>query len=369
MTTRTKVIAGVSLLGILAVLTIRVVMGSNATQDKTTPVTPVAVEVTSVRQSTITEVVSGVGTVDAIRDVMVASETAGRVTKVLVRVGDHVRQGQILAVVDDELKAVAVEQAKAQALAAETNTKKSQRDYERAESLYKTRDISDAELEAYRLGYRSAEAQYQAALAGLTAAKKQLADTRIKSPIQGYIASKKIEVGEMVAPGMEIANIVDLSSVKVRLSIPEEQVVKLRLKQPATLRLDSSPNVKFTGAIYTIGSKSESPMGHTYPVEVIVENKSTGLLKAGMFARVEIIANKVVNALTIPKESLVNEDDIPMVFVAEKNIARERPVKLGVRSGESVQVLEGLKNGDLVISFGQKKLKDGTAVQIAGNAK
>ena len=168
----------------------------------------------------------------------------------------------------------------------------------------------------------------------------------------------------MVSQGKEIANVVDLSSIKVKLSIPEEEVAKLRARQVATLRIDSAPDKAFRGQVLSVGSKTETPTAHTYPVEVVVENKETNLLKAGMFGRVEIQALSVQKALTIARGSLVNEDSRPAVFVVENNIARLRPVTIGIRSGENIQVTQGLNEGDLIISFGQRKLKDGSPVQF-----
>jgi RND family efflux transporter MFP subunit len=324
---------------------------------------PVAVEVSPVKPGTITESISSVGTIAAIRDVVVSSETAGRVTKVLVKVGDAVRQDQPLVLVDDELKTIAVDQARAQLLAAETNFRKAEKDFARAEKLYASGDIADVELEGNRLALRSAEAQYKSAVVGLKYAQRQLADTRIKSPIAGRVATRKVELGEMVAPGKEVANIIDITTMKVRLGIPEEDIGKLRVGQPATLRVDALPGRTFTGAVFTIGSKSENPTGHTYPVEVVVRNTDINALRVGMFARVEIAANSVTGALSISKESLVGDIANPAVFVADSNVARFRPVKLGLRSGDTYQVIDGLSEGDLVISFGQKSLKDGTPIR------
>jgi RND family efflux transporter MFP subunit len=321
------------------------------------------VEVTPVATAHLTETVSAVGTIAAMKDVVVSSETAGRVTAVLVKVGDMVRQGQALVQVDDELKAIAVDQAKAQLQAAETNRKKAQKDFERSEKLFSTGDIADVELESYRLAAHAAEAQFTSAAVGLRLAQRQLDDTRVKAPLSGVIASRKVEVGEMVSPGREVANVVDISSVKVRLSIPEEEIGKIRVKQPAVLRVDSEPGAALQGSVHTIGSKAETANGHTYPVEVMVRNNSSGLLKVGMFARVEIQSGSADNALAISKESIVNEGTTPSVFVVENNVARLRPIKLGIRAGERYQVLEGLRAGELVISFGQKSLKDGSVVQ------
>jgi RND family efflux transporter MFP subunit len=359
-----RVLAAVALLLVLVSVLFLAFTSRQTQADATKASTrPIAVEVTPVATAYLTEAVTAVGTIAAIKDVVVSSETAGRITAVLVKVGDNVRQGQTLVQVDAELKVIAVEQAKAQLQAAETNVKKAQKDFQRSEKLFSTGDIADVELEGYRLAYHSAEAQFKSATMGLRLAQRQLEDTRVKAPIAGVIASRKVEVGEMVGPGREVANIVDISSVKVRLSIPEEEIGKIRVKQPAALRVDSRPGFAIHGSVYTIGSKAETPNGHSYPVEVVVQNKDIALLKVGMFARVDIQSGSANDALAISKESVINEETNPAVFVVENNIARLRPIKLGMRAGDRYQVLEGLRAGDLVISFGQKSLKDGSVVQ------
>ncbi len=350
-------------LAVLAIMVIGFTSRNGKADNEQALASRVAVEVSPVTTSNITENVSAVGTIAAMRDVVVSSETAGRITRMMVKVGDAVREGQPLVIVDDELKAIAVEQARAQLLAAETNYKKATKDFQRADTLYKTGDVADVELEANRLALRSAEAQFKSAQVALKLAQRQYEDTRIKSPIPGVIASKKVEVGEMVSPGREVANVVDISNVKVKLSIEEGQIGKIRLNQPVTLRVDPAPDRTFEGTIYTIGSKTETQTGHSYPVEVVVRNKDLIVLKVGMFARVDIRTNSAVNALTISKESLVGAEGNPAVYVVEDSVARLRTVRLGLRSGDSYQVLDGLKQGDLVVSFGQKNLKDGSLVQ------
>jgi membrane fusion protein, multidrug efflux system len=324
---------------------------------------PTAVEVTPVGVTDVAETVTGVGSVEAVRDVRVASETAGRVLKVYVEVGTPVKEGQPLVQVDAELKEAGADQARAQMLAAKTNVEKAKRDYERTQKLYATGDVADIELEGYRLGYESAEAQYKGAIAALRVAERQVSDSRIKAPVAGIVASRKAEVGEMVAPGTEIANIVDISSLKVKLSVAEEDIMKLRVGQPATLRIDSRPGEQYVGRIFTVGAKSETPNGHTYPVEVIMQNKGKNPPKVGMFARVEIQAGVAKDALAITKESLVDDGPNPTVFVAKDGTARLRRVKLGLRGQNLIEVVNGLAKGELVISFGQKALKDGASIQ------
>jgi len=323
----------------------------------------VAVEVAPVLEEAIIETVITVGTIEAMQDVMVSSETAGRVIWVPIKVGDLVRPGQVLVQVDDELKAIAVEQAQAQCLAAETNFTKMEKDLQRAEKIFASAGISDADLEAARLGLRAAEAQYKAAQVALKFAQRQLADTRIKSPIAGEVAAKYIDAGEMVAPGREIANIIDVSKVKVKLAIPEEEIGKIKKGQSVHLFLDTQPELSFAGQVYSVGVKSMTATGHAFPVEVIVDNNSAATLKAGMFARAEIMTASVEKTVTVAKECLVNVNNQPAVFVAEGQIAHLQTVQTGIRANNKVQILSGLTVGKKVISFGQEKLKDGASIR------
>ena len=349
-----------------AVVVIVVAYANHTEQTKDVRRSPdaVSVEVIKVKVEPLTETVNAVGTVSAMRDVNVSSETAGRVTKVLFNLGDFVHAGDVLVLVDDELKAASLDQAKAQALASETNYLKAQHDYARAETLYQSHDIPDVEHEGYRLSLHAADAQRKGSQAGLRVAARQFADTRIKSPIDGVVASKRIEVGEMVAPGKEIANVVDIAKVKVKIGIAEEDIARVSRHQRAVLHIDSRPDMIIAGTVIAVGSKTESATGHTYPIEVVVSNTKANDLKVGMFARVEIETQAVTKALTIPREALVGSDAEPRVFVVENSVARIRPVKLGLRSANKYQVAEGLKEGEVIISFGQKEIKDGTAVLV-----
>ncbi len=324
--------------------------------------TPVAVETAAVRLESIKDRVSAVGVIEALRDIVVISETAGRVTRVYISVGDKVRAGQVLAQVDDELKAIAVEGAQAQLLAAETNLKKAEKDVIRAEKLFASQGLSDTELEVARLGLRAAEAQFKSAQTALQYAKRQYDDTKIKAPIAGIIAAKWIEEGSMVAMGREVANIIDISQVKVKVTIPESEINKIRKGQIVDVILDSSPFQSFQGYVYSVSAKAFGN-SHSYPVEILVDNDPANTLKPGMFARAEIEIAVIDHALTIAKECLVDADSDPAVFVVENNIARRRPVQIGVRSGDRLQVLAGVAQGERVVTFGQDKLKDGALVQ------
>jgi RND family efflux transporter MFP subunit len=304
------------------------------------------VSVVQVGRQEISQELSLVGTVEANLDVMIVSETIGKVMEVKARVGDHVNAGSIIVLVDDELKL-------ANFKTAEVNYEKSKKDLQRYEDLYKTKAVTENEIESARLACKAAEAQY-------LVAKRQYNDTRITSPIAGIIASRLVDRGSMVQPGMDIANVVDISRLKVKVSVAESDVFKLKPGDSVTVSTDIYPGVTFQAKIANISSKSDD--SHTYPVEIDMENSEKYPLKAGMFARLIFPAVAKKNALVIPRESLLGSQRDPQVFVVEKNTARLRGITLGAETGSNLVVLNGLVEGETIIVSGQNNLIDGSAV-------
>jgi len=336
---------------------------NDASKNHPANVAPVAVEVEKIGLSDLVETVKAVGTSEAWQDVTVSSETSGRITRVLIDVGESVRTGQVMVEVDDELRAIAVDQAQAQLLAAETQQQKALKDLQRLEKLSGSQGVSDSDRETAQLGLRAAEAQLKGAQVALRLAQRQLADCQIKSPCSGMVAAKYVEAGELVAPGRQIADLIDLHRIKVRMTIPEEQIVAIDKGQPARINLEARADITFDGMVSSVGGKSTLPEGHAYPVEVSFDNTMPELLKAGMFARIEIETSRARQVVAVAKESLIEENDLPALFVVDGEIARLRPVRTGLQSENRVQILSGVQVGDRVIIFGQKKLKDGARVK------
>src|ERR1035437_6477313 len=215
-----------------------------------------------------------VGTVTANNDVNIMSEAAGKITGVFVEVGNYKTAGSVLFQVDDELK-------KAAFMSAEANYIKSKKDFERIQALFQQKAATDSQLDGAKLGAAVAEAQY-------ITAKRQLNDTQIKTPISGYVTSRNIDLGSMVqgpSSGTLVANIVDISRVKVKLNVSEKDAFVLKTGDQVSVTTDVYAGNVFKGRIESIAAKGDD--AHTYPVEITIINEQTHPLKAGMFARVE----------------------------------------------------------------------------------
>lgn len=309
------------------------------------------VKVEKAASKNLTEALTLVGIVVANNDVNIISETAGRVTAVFAKVGDFKEAGSVLFQVDDELK-------KAALMSAEANYEKSKKDFERFQQLYKEKSATDSQLDQVKLAYSLAEAQY-------IVAKRHFNDTQIKTPISGYITAKYVDVGSMVqgAPqSTTVANVVDISRLKVKLNVAEKDAFSLKKSDPVSVTVDVYPGKIFKGRIESISSKADEV--HTYPVELILINERENPLKAGMFARVEFTSLKERKSIVIPRESLVGSIKQPQIFIVNNGVAELRNITVGKESGIYIEVLQGLVEGEEVVVGGQNNIVDKTPVTV-----
>jgi len=310
------------------------------------------VSVEKASKKNLTSSLTLTGTVNAYNDLNIMSETSGKVTGVLVNVGDYKKAGSVLFQVDDELR-------KAAYMSAEANYIKAKKDLERFGDLYKQKSASDAQYDMAKLAASTAEAQY-------ITAKRQLEDTKIKTPISGIITSRNVDLGAMVQASPSatlVANIVDISKLKVKLNISESDAYMLKAGDQVNVTTDIIPGVVFNGRITSISAKGDE--AHTYPVEIIVENQSAHQLRAGLFVRVEFKSIKNRDALVISRESLVGSVKEPKVYVVDDgSTVHLRNIIVGDASGTSIRVLGGLTEGETIVTNGQNNLVENAKVEI-----
>ncbi|HUI66022.1 MAG TPA: efflux RND transporter periplasmic adaptor subunit [Bacteroidota bacterium] len=308
----------------------------------------IPVTVAQVREGNLSETLSLVGTITANNDVALVAEVAGKVTAVLAKVGDHVKAGAPIIQIDDEVKKAAFEQA-------EANYDRAKRDFDRFTSLRAEQAATQAQKENAWTAFKVAEAQY-------ILARRQLRDTKVSSPIAGVVSARTVDLGTMVNDRMVIGNVVDVSRLKVKLNVAERDAFKLRIGDPVKVSTDVYPGVTFDGRISTISAKADE--GHTYPVEILMDNNHEHPLRAGMFGRVAFTSVAQEATLAIPREALVGSMKDPQVFVVEGPVARLRPIVVSNETGTDLAVLSGLEKGQSVVVNGQNNLKDSVAVEV-----
>ena len=308
----------------------------------------IPVTVAQARSQKLSETLSLVGTITAINDVAVTAEVAGKVTAVLANVGDRLKAGAPIIQIDDELKKAAFQQA-------EANYERTKRDFDRFKMLREQQSATESQKENAWTAFKVAEAQY-------VVARRQLRDTKICTPIAGIVSARNVELGTMVNDRMVVANVVDISRLKVKLNVAERDAFKLKTGDRVEVTTDVYPGVRFEGRTTSISSKADE--GHTYPVEITMENSADHPLRAGMFGRVSFVSLAPTAALAIPREALVGSMKDPRVFVVDGALARVRTIVVSGETGSELTVLSGLREGDSVVVNGQNNLKDSVAVLV-----
>lgn len=215
---------------------------------------------------------------------------------------------------------------------------------------------------------RAAQAAVGQNQALVNLALQQIAVTSIKSPINGLISDRTTEPGQQAAPGANLMTIVSLKTVYFEAQVPETSLNTVRQGSPVEVKVDAYPTRSFRGTVSRI-FPTGSASSRTFNVRVDVPN-SGNLLKPGMFARGNVIVERR-RGTVIPKDALIaanSEGTTFQVFVAKNNgQAEQRPVKIGITTATTAEILSGVRPGDQVIIAGQDGLKNGSPIQIEGS--
>jgi RND family efflux transporter MFP subunit len=325
------------------------------------------VEVFTVKTGTVenapmTATFKATGSLEGIREANVNSETQGRILSVAVNNGSRIGQGAAIVIVDNELKAIGLKQAEAQRLTAEASLEKAKIDAKRTNDLQSSGAVTKSQIELAELQVKSAEATLKAAESGESLAKRQLSDATVRSPFAGVVAMRYVNQGELLSNNTKVATIVDDSKMKLKIPISELDVTLIKLGDKVKVTVDAISGKEYEGVISTISSKAD--MARSYTVEVEIPNAEREL-KSGMFARAEIDREAARTVPTVPIAAIINNGTRQQVFtVDEKWIAHLKGVKLGTTTTDRAEIVEGLNQGETVVTFGQPQLKDGAKVKV-----
>ncbi len=276
-----------------------------------------------------------------------SAEKAGRIVNVLVKEGSYVKKGQTLATIRVEQYSVDLQNA-------EANYATAQAEVERFENAYKTGGVTKQQVDQVKQQLENAKAR-------LETAKISVGDTYIKSSIDGIVNKKLIEPGSVVSAGTALFEIVNVSQLKLKVSVDENQVAGLSVGQKVKITASVFPDKTFEGKISFIAPKATESLN--FPVEIIVTNNAGQQLKAGMYGTAHFGAPTTTPVLTVPRTAFVGSTQNGLVFVNENGIARQKKVLAGRIFGNEVEVLDGLTEGEQVIISGQINLTDGSKVQ------
>jgi len=343
------------------------------------PQKPKTVRVQTVEKADITEVLDYGADLQPYSEVKIFSPVPDRILSFPWTDGDEIEEGQRIALIRKKGLDMGLEQVAAQIDALDIQISNLQNDLSRSKKLLAAGAISQQSFDQIETSLRAQRAQRRALQANRGQVAVSAGNAVIVAPIKGVIANKMLEVGDMAVPQVPLCSIFDIEKLKVQLKLVESDVSKVRIGQPARIRLNAYPKRVFTGSVKKVLPYLNAAT-RTNTVEVVLENPkdpATGqfLLKPGMFGRAEIEVEKHEQVVTVDERALVFDKHIleqqkanqvlRKVFVVDKNArVRSRLVKLGVRKGSMVRVLEGLSEGERVVIRGQHGLQDKQKVEI-----
>jgi len=293
-----------------------------------------------------------IGNVVSIDSVNATTQVSGQIEKIYFDSGQAVKKGQVLAKLDDSTQKAQLEQYKAQLILDEFN-------YNQYKELYKKNAAS--------------KASYIQALSALKQTEALIAQTQsiidkmtIKAPFSGILGLRYVSVGQYVNPGQSIISLYTIDPIYVDFTLPQNDLEKIKVGQEVEIHTDVDPNTTIKGTIKTISVDINS-VSRNATVRAIVENKGY-LLKPGMFVKVNIVLPKIPNALVVPSLAITYNPYGDYVYVVSKKgneyIANTVYVQLGQTQDNKVVVLKGLKSGQMVVTQGQHKLRNGSPVII-----
>lgn len=320
------------------------------------PPTPVAAE--SARSESMAHSISGIGTVQAVRQVTVVAEVGGRVKDIMFQAGTSIQGGEPLVQLNDAPEQGDLLNFKAQAKFAEISLARSRELVTRQAVPQATVDQNQATLDEAR--------------AGITKTEAIIAQKLIRAPFSGDLGIRQINLGQYLNPGGAIVSLTDLSVLYVNFTLPEQDRSRLAITAPVELSVDAFPGQKFQGTINAIDPQID-PGTRTIKVQATLDNPEKKLLP-GMYADVRVVLPPGPAVVTVPETAVDYTLYGDSVFVVRSEGTDEagKPidkvfrvfVKAGERARGRVAILEGVKAGDIVVTSGQLKLQSGTQVIV-----
>lgn len=346
------------------------------------PEPPKTVRVVNVGRADIIDMLSYPAELKPIADVRLFSPVADRILLFPWNDGDEVKRGERIALIKKDGLDHGLEQLSAQLEGLDAQIRNLESERKQTRDLLEAGAISPNAFDKVETAYLAAVAQRKALRAGRAQLAVTAGNAVITSPIDGVIAGKTLEKGDMASPAQPLCQVLDISKLKVELRIVERDVRKVRVGQAVQLRLDAYPEQTFTGTVTNVLPYLDAQT-RTNTVEVTLDNPAdskTGQrqLKPGMFGRAEIVVESRKQVLVAPEQALLMDNRLlaqqksgellrKAMVVGDDGVAHERVVRLGPRNGTNYEIVEGLKDGERLVVRGQHGLKDGQKVEVLSN--
>lgn len=359
-----RLIAALSLTGIAALAgyayyanrsvgTVQPAPGAKATAGANAAGTqgPADVETATVVAEAMADDVTAVGTLRSNESVVLRPEVAGRIAAIRFREGGPVLRGDALVDFDAAVQQAEVQQARANLALAQAN-------FGRTEDLFNRKFLSQSARD-------EAASRLEVARANMALAEARLDKMRIRAPFAGIVGIRNVSVGDYVKEGEDLVNLEDIATLKVDFRLPEIYLAQIRPGQKLELASDAVEGKSFAAVVSAIDPLVDEH-GRAVVMRATLQNEGLRL-RPGMFARVRLILEERANVAVVPEQALVPAPgDVQFVYRVVDGTAQRVEVKTGVRRGTRVEIVKGVQAGDVIVTAGQQKLRDGAAVKVVG---
>lgn len=313
----------------------------------------IPVQVAPVTKGEISLYLMQTTTIEAKRQVDVLAKVSGQVIQLPAEEGIRVKQGDLLAKLDEaELRINHIE--------AKVAMQTDKAALERAKNMLEKGLIAEETYASTRLQYESSHATYESA-------RLQLEYTNIRAPFDGVITVRNVELGQRINVNESLFILADFNPLRAKIYVPEKNVGRIFIGQEAKITAEAQPGIEFSGVVQMV-SPIIDPASGTSKVTIDI-NDNKGKLKPGMFSTVFITTDTHKDALIIQKKSLILESDRDQVYIYQEGKAHKVTLQTGFSSGENLEVLSGLQEGDLVVTAGQDGLREGLPIRIPEEMK
>jgi len=347
----------------VTLLFITVSCGSNGV--KTEPAEPVIpVQATRVKKGDISLYIYTTGSIFPKQESVISPKIFGRIEKLYVDEGDRVKANQPLVKLEQDRLRILVEEAEASLQEARAQLKNIKTKVQRSKGLFEQGVVEVQQYDDLVTEGELAQAIVRRIRATVERAHKDLEDSVISAPFDGFIVEKMMNEGEMATstPPSSIFHLIDTSSVKIECNITEEKKTVLCVGKESIIELDAYPGEIFTGNITMINPKVDIE-SRTFKIKIEIPNDDFRL-ESGMFVRIRIIDRESKGAFLIPQRVIIDEGGEKKVYVIQEGRAVEKTITTGIIDKTTVEVTDGLDENDIIVTEGLYAIKDGIKVLI-----
>jgi len=312
----------------------------------------VKVEFVTVKTQKLERSIDITANVDAENNAMISPEMNGQITKIYVKEGQQVSKGQVLAKLNDEVLKNNLAQLQSSLLFADTM-------YQKQKKLYEQKIVSEVQ-------YLQAKNQKETLEKNIDVIKSQIALSTIKAPFSGIVDRIYFKEGEIAAPGRAVFQIVNLTTMIATADISEKYLPKIKLGDVVKLNFPTYSDIEISSKIYQIGNVID-PTNRTFRIKIMFNNVQNKI-KPNMLSVIQLVDYSSDNAIVLPSNCLIQDIAGWYVYIIEqkdnKNFARKKYVDVGVSTQNETEILNGLNEGDKIITKGYNQVKDGLEINL-----